>query len=272
MVTGWLFLPWPGGALGILPGIAVFAAVGSLLAAASVRLAAGLTGETTYRGRSFWFGRSICPACGVEIAARDLVPVISWAILRGRCRACGTAIARDYALSEIGAVLAFLAAFATQPSAGRVVAVALLGAVLAALTIVDLRHQLLPDPLVLPLLPLGLAVAALAGPDGWPKPIDGLAGAALGGGLLWVVRAVYRRFRGIEALGLGDVKLMAVAGAWVGWQGLSSVLLVAALGTLLAIGLVRLAGRRVGGRERIPFGPGLALGCLATVLLGPLPL
>ncbi len=270
MPPAWFLRPWPGGLIGIVFGIAVSAALGSLLAAAAQRLAAGIAGEATYRGRSFWLGRSICPACGAEIAAKDLVPILSWFMLRARCRACRSPIAADYALTEAGAVGAFIAALATQPTIGRILAIGILGAVLAALTVVDLRRQLLPDALTLPLVPLGVLAAWASGPGPWPTPIESAIGAALGAFLLWLVRALHMRLRGIEGIGLGDVKLMAVAGAWVGWQGLGSVLLVAALGTLAALGLQGLRGRRVGRLERIPFGPGLAAGCFAIVLFGPL--
>src|SRR5258708_5396346 len=153
MPPAWFLRPWPGGLIGIVFGIAVSAALGSLLAAAAQRLAAGIAGEATYRGRSFWLGRSICPACGAEIAAKDLVPILSWFMLRARCRACRSPIAADYALTEAGAVGAFIAALATQPTIGRILAIGILGAVLAALTVVDLRRPLLPDALPPPLCP-----------------------------------------------------------------------------------------------------------------------
>ena len=265
----WLTQPWPGGAVGIAFGLAVFAAIGSLLGAAAARLAAAIEGRTTYRGRSFWSGRSICPSCGNTIAASDLVPVLSWLRLHGRCRLCRASIPADYALIEAGAMLAFLIALASQPMAGRVLAVGLLGAVLTALTMVDLRHQLLPDALTLPLIPLGLAAAALDGPGSWAMPVDCLIGGAFGAGLIGIVRWLHLKLRGIEGIGLGDVKLMAVAGAWVGWQGIGTVLLLAAFGTLAAVALARVLGRSIEITQRIPFGPGLAAGCFVTVIAGP---
>jgi leader peptidase (prepilin peptidase)/N-methyltransferase len=270
MLAGWPIAPWPQGGLPLIVGILCFAALGSLLGAAAARLAASIEEKPIYRGRSFWTGRSICPACGTPLSARDLVPVVSWIVLQGRCRLCRAPIAADYALIEAGSMLAFLASLATQPTALRVLAVGILGAALAGLAVVDLRHQLLPDALSLPLIPLGLAVGWAGAVWPFASGFDGVLGACFGAGLLWLVRAVHRRARGIEGIGLGDVKLMAVAGAWTGWQGLGTVLLVAALGTLAAVALMRFAGRPTGARARIPFGPGLAAGCFATVLFGPL--
>jgi leader peptidase (prepilin peptidase)/N-methyltransferase len=272
MLSAWLEAPWPGSPFAAVLGLLAFAALGSLLAAAGTRLAAAIDGRETYRGRSFWTGRSICPACGTVLKAPDLVPVLSWIWLRARCRRCGAPIAADYAAIELGSILAFASALATQPTQLRVLAVGFLGAVLVALAVVDLRHQLLPDWLTLPLLPLGLGVDWASGPGPWPTPLDGVIGAVLGGALIAAVRAIHRRLRGLEGIGLGDVKLMAVAGAWVGWQGIGSVLLIAALGTLTWVSLAKLIGEGTGLGARIPFGPGLAAGCLATVLFGPLSL
>jgi leader peptidase (prepilin peptidase)/N-methyltransferase len=167
----------------------------------------------------------------------------------------------DYAIVEIGALISFLLALALGGAWPAVLGKAVFGAVLVALVVVDLRRQLLPDGLVLPLLPLGLAVAWAAGDPG-----AAAAGAVFGGGLLWLVRALYRRLRDIEALGLGDVKLMAAGGAWVGPAGIGPALLVAALATLAAVGIARLSGRSFDWTTRIPFGPGLALGLYAVAL------
>jgi leader peptidase (prepilin peptidase)/N-methyltransferase len=260
MAPSWLGAPWPGGLPGGALAVLVGAAFGSFIAAAAARLIAGIEERPTYRGRSFWLGRSICPACGATIAAADLVPIVSYLRLGGRCRFCRVPIGLDYTLIEAGSILAFLAALASEPTAAGVAAIGVLGAVLAALAVVDARHQLLPDWLSLPLLPLGLAVAAVAGPGWAATPVDAGLGAGLGAGLVWLVRALHMRLRGIEGVGLGDVKLMAVAGTWVGWQGLGSVLLLAAMGTLAAVAVLRLAGRATARSQPIPFGPGIAAG------------
>ncbi len=260
-------MPWPqsfpADPLLITAGVAGFAALGSFLGAAQARLGAALDEEATYAARSFWRGRSICPACGETLAARDLVPILSWLALGRRCRRCGVPIPPDYAAIEAGAVAAFLAGLWAGGPWPSVLLTGVLGAVLVALIVVDLRRQLLPDPLVLPLLPLGLLQAWLTGGD----LVASAAGAAFGGGLLWLVRFTFRRLRGIEGLGLGDVKLMAAGGAWVGMAGVGPVLLIGALATLLAVGIAFLAGRRTGLATRIPFGPGLSAAIFAVALI-----
>jgi leader peptidase (prepilin peptidase)/N-methyltransferase len=246
----------------LIAGVAAgFLAFGSFLGAAQARLGAALDEEPTYAATSFWNGRSICPSCGETLGVRDLVPIVSWLALGRRCRRCAAPVPPDYAVIEIGALAAFLLAVALGGPWPEVIGKAVMGAVLVALVVVDLRRQLLPDGLVLPLLPLGLALAWITGDSG-----AAAAGAVFGGGLLWAVRAAYLRFRGIEALGLGDVKLMAAGGAWVGLAGIGPALLVAALATLAAVGIARLSGRSFDLATRIPFGPGLALG-LYTVAL-----
>lgn len=256
--------PFPSDPVLVAAGVAGFAAVGSFLGAAQARLGAALDDEATYSGRSFWRGRSICPSCGATLAARDLIPILSWLALGRRCRLCAAPVPADYAAVEAGSVLSFLAALWVGGPCPSVIAVALLGATLSALVVVDLRRQLLPDLLVLPLLPLGLCEAWFAD-RGLPAAV---AGVVFGGGLLWLVRAVHRRLRGMEGLGLGDIKLMAAGGAWVGIAGIGPVLLVAAVGTLAAVGATFLAGRRADFAARIPFGPGLALGIFSVTLFG----
>lgn len=253
--------PFPADPALIAAGAVGFAAIGSFLGAAQSRLGAALDGEMTYADTSFWTGRSICPACRHDLSARDLVPIFSWLALGRRCRHCGAPVPADYAAIEAGSVAAFLLALWVGGAWPLVLAHALLGAILVALVMVDLRRQLLPDALVLPLLPLGLAQAWLSG-----DIPSSAAGAVFGGGLLWLVRSLHHRLRRREGLGLGDVKLMAAGGAWVGAAGIGPALLVAALGTLAAVGLAYLIGRGPGAAGRIPFGPGLALGIFAVTL------
>jgi leader peptidase (prepilin peptidase)/N-methyltransferase len=260
-MLSWL-QPFPADPVLVATAVAGFAAVGSFLGAAQARLGAAIDGESTYADTSFWTGRSICPVCRQALTVRDLVPVVSWLALGRRCRHCGAPVPVDYAAIEAGSVAAFLLAFWVGGPWPVVLVHALLGAILIALVVVDLRRQLLPDALVWPLLPLGLFQAWFL--DDVPAAI---AGSVLGGGLLWLVRAVHSRLRGREGLGLGDVKLMAVGGAWVGVAGIGPALLVAALTTLTAVGIAYLSGRGPGLASRIPFGPGLSFGLFAVTLL-----
>jgi leader peptidase (prepilin peptidase)/N-methyltransferase len=143
---------------------------------------------------------------------------------------------------------------------------ALYGWTLLALAWIDQRHQLLPDALTLPLLPAGLAVAWTAVGNAWP---DHLIGAVSGFAAFYAIGVAYRHLRKRPGLGLGDAKLLAGIGAWVAWQGLASVVLLAALSGLLLVLARRFSGRPLELAERLPFGPHLALGGWLVWLHGP---
>lgn len=190
-------------------------------------------------------GRSRCDHCRQQLGVADLWPLLSWALARGRCRHCGAPINSRHPLTEAAAALiAVLAVIAMPGPAGF--AGALFGWILLALLMLDLDHYWLPDRLTLPLLVLGLwlGVGSL--------PLR-LAGAALGGGLLWVVGFLYRQWRGREGVGLGDVKLLAALGAWLGPWALGPLLLLAAVLGLL-LGLFGATKNEGHGTRIIPFG------------------
>jgi leader peptidase (prepilin peptidase)/N-methyltransferase len=227
---------------------------------------------------------SRCPACRTPIAWYDNVPIVSWLVLGGRCRRCRHAISTRYPLVEaVTGLLALLALWRLGPTPAALVAFAFTAALLL-ITFIDFDHFFIPDEVSLPGILVGLAVAAL--PDG-----IGLAnaafGAALGGGLLWLVAWSYERTTGVEGMGLGDVKLLAMIGAFLGWQAIPVVLVVASLGGS-ATGLLVLFGprgrrhlarvrralgwralptfvRRAARRTAIPFGPFLALGAVVAL-------
>jgi leader peptidase (prepilin peptidase)/N-methyltransferase len=231
--------------------------VGSFLGVLVLRLPAG---------RPFALARSACPHCGVTLGAADLVPLASWVVLRGRCRHCSAALGAFYPGVEIAAV--GIAAWATLTLPGSLVWIGcVLGWVLLAAALIDFRHLILPDALVLPLIPAGIALHALIVPERWPDHVIGAASGYLG---FVAVRAIYGWLRGREGLGLGDAKLLAVAGAWVGWQGLPSVVFLGAALTLAGLLAVRATGHGVDLKGEIPFGPALALAIWIVWLYGPL--
>lgn len=219
------------------------------------------------KGESVAGGRSACPACGHRLGAPDLVPLVSWLLLRGRCRHCGTAIPVFYPAIEAGALaIAIWAALAAPEE--RVWESCALGWTLLALACIDGWRFLLPDKLTLPLLLTGLVLAATEDGDALAAR---LAGAGFGFGLFWALRALYRRLRHREGLGGGDVMLLAASGAWVGFQGIPSVILIAALSGLAGAFLVSAITKKpLGSRSRIPFGLFLALGTWLVWLYGPL--
>ena len=210
--------------------------------------------------RGMWWGRSQCPACGTTLQPADLIPFWSWLRTGGRCRHCGAGLSSWYPLVELAAAVIGVLSLWLLPVPDAWIA-ALLGWWLLALALIDLQTWLLPDALTLPLLVAGLAAAALHQPPGTPL-IDALAGAAAGYGLLAGLGYVYRRLRGRDGLGLGDAKLLAAAGAWLGLASLPWVVLAAALlGLLLAL----VAKATAAGRDGCPVRPGAGAGLLGDV-------
>jgi leader peptidase (prepilin peptidase)/N-methyltransferase len=235
---------------------AVAPAIGSFL---------GVVVQRLPRRDDIVFGRSACAACGGRIAARDLLPLLSWVWLRGRCRRCGAPISPFYPAVELGALAVALSA-ALVFSGWLLWASCVFGWVLLALALIDGREFLLPDALTLPLVPAGLAVAWFAAPE---ELLDRLLGAAVGFVVFVAIAAAYRRWRGRDGLGRGDAKLLAGVGAWVGAGGLPSVILLAALLALTVAMARRGFGARLSAADPVAFGPYLAGAGWLVWLHGP---
>jgi len=216
--------------------------------------------------------RSACPACQAPITALHNIPLISWLVLRGRCAHCGKPINPRYPLVEAlsGALCAAVAwkfGFGWPALAAMV-----LTWFLIALAFIDADHQLLPDDLTLPLLWLGLLLSLWAGPAGAaPLPVDvrsSLIGAIAGYVSLWSVYHLFRLLTGKEGMGYGDFKLLAALGAWLGWQMLLPIILVAAaVGAVVGIALLSLRGQSRA--TPIAFGPFLAAAGWLMLMFGP---
>lgn len=215
-------------------------------------------------GQPVALARSSCDACGSTLGARDLVPLLSYAILRGRCRRCRAGITPFHWHIEMVALLIPLSAMAAGLWGEALWPVSVAGWMLLALAWIDVEWMILPDALTLP-LSLGGLVAV------WWFDAEALADHALAAGIgwlaLWTVAAVYRRVRGRDGLGEGDAKLLGAIGAWVGLAGLADVLLGAALTGLAWAGLLRLRGRAMSATTVLPFGPFLALAGWAVILV-----
>jgi len=214
--------------------------------------------------------RSACPACKAPITALQNIPLLSWLLLRGRCARCGAPISVRYPLVELltGILSAWVAArFGFGFTA---LAALVLTWFLVALTFIDIDHQLLPDSLTLPLLWLGLALS-LWGPQGnAPLPVDvrsSLIGAVAGYLSLWSVYHLFRLVTGKEGMGYGDFKLLAALGAWLGWQMLLPVILIAAVFGAV-VGIAMLAIRRRSRATPIAFGPFLAVAGWLMMMFG----
>lgn len=217
-------------------------------------------------GRPVVLGRSACEACGRVLAVRDLVPLMSYAALRGRCRMCGVRIGAGHIWIEIAALAVALGSISTQSGIARIWAGCVLGWILLALAWIDWEHMRLPDVLTLHLIVLGLLAGMVMDPD---LVTDRAIAAAAGYLGFRAIGEGYRLLRGREGLGRGDAKLLAAAGAWVGLYRLPDVLLA---GALLGLGVVLVQAVRLGRLRAdmlIPFGPALALATWAVWLIGP---
>lgn len=217
------------------------------------------------RGESVVTGRSHCDACGATLVARDLIPIVGFLINRRRCRHCGAPIAIDHLLAEFGGAAVGASALLVLPSeiglAGMVFGWALL-----ALALLDARHFWLPDRIVLPLLLAGLAASFLVGR---PTPLDAAIGAAAGFIGLEAIRFIYRRLRKREGMGAGDPKLLAATGAWIGWQLLPILLLVASAVGIVAILLAAIGGKPITRTTRLALGTMIAIAAWPIWLAAP---
>lgn len=212
-------------------------------------------------------GRSRCGGCGRALSPWRLIPLVSYAIARGRCHDCGAAIPARYPLMEAACALIGVWAALGQPTLAAAFLTAVLGWQLLLIAVIDGEHFWLPDQLTLPLLATGLLAAILLGGVSLP---DAVIGAGVGFAALWLIGRAYRGLRGREGLGGGDPYLLAAGGAWVGWIGLPSILVWAATAGLSVVLARGLSGRRISVEDRLPFGVFLALGIWLTWVLGPL--
>lgn len=214
--------------------------------------------------------RSRCPGCGSLIRAWQNVPVLSWLWLRGRCAACGTSISARYPLVEL--ITALLSGLVVWQFGTGLAGAALLLLTwgLIALTVIDLDHQLLPDAITYPLLWLGLLTSAVMTgnlPNPFPELQSAVIGAAAGYLVLWSIYWVFKLITGKEGMGHGDFKLLAVLGAWLGYELLPLVILLSALsGALVGVALIAIQGRDR--QMPLPFGPFLATAGLLALLWG----
>lgn len=206
--------------------------------------------------------RSKCPGCGNMIAWYDNIPVVSWLLLGGKCRHCKTAISIQYPIIELTTALIWVfMAWRYGPTIVGIQA-AVFFTILLGIALTDAREYIIPDEFSLGGLVIGI-LFSLAG--GFPALSTALIGAAVGFGVLWLVGVAGTKMFKEEAMGGGDIKMMAMVGAFVGWQGvLLTIFLGALLGTIVFVPL-----SVVGKKKLVPFGVFLSLGAAATWLFGP---
>lgn len=245
---------------GTVSAIAASAFVGSFLGVVVTRLP---------EGRSIVRGRSACDHCGRTLGVVDLIPLIGWAVRRGKCGSCGATIDPMLPAIELLAILVPVWAATVFDDGAQIWASCALGWTLLCLAMIDVRHFILPDVLTLPLIAAGIAALLLL----WPgRAAAGAIGALAAAGGFWLVREAYCRVRAREGLGLGDVKLAAAGGAWIGWEGIASMVFIAALAGLAVAALGWSRGRAVTAADQVPFGAYLCLAIWIVWLYGPLAL
>ena len=215
------------------------------------------------RDQSIVWPASRCTTCGREISWYENIPVVSYAILRGRCRTCGDRISLMYPLVEVVTAGVFVAVAAAFGLSWLLPIRLLFGCAMIVLLVIDLQHQILPNEITLPGIVVGLAASLIADP-GWR---DALIGALAGGGLLSLVAWGYERIRHQEGLGFGDVKMLAMIGAFLGWKLMLLTLVGASLLGSLTAGVLMLAGR-ADSQSKLPLGTFLAIAAVPVSLVG----
>lgn len=214
-------------------------------------------------GQSIVSPGSRCPRCGYSLRWFDNIPVVSYAMLGGRCRQCGASIPARYPLVELITMGVFVAHYFALGADIQLVPRLLFASALIALFAIDLEHHLLPNAITLPGIVVGLAFSLML-PPGWRSA---LIGVLVGGGVLWLIGEAYFRVAGQEGMGGGDVKMLAMIGAFLGWKLVLVTLVFSSVAGSL-IGLLVLATRRGGMKYALPYGTFLAMGALIASLFG----
>jgi leader peptidase (prepilin peptidase) / N-methyltransferase len=206
---------------------------------------------------------SRCPQCGAPLRWYDNIPLLSYIILGGRCRSCRAAISMIYPLVEFVTALVFLAAYFLFGPSPLLVARLVFACAMIVLFVVDLQHRILPNVITIPGIIAGF-VFSLFLPPGW---LGSLIGIVAGGGVLLLMAEMYYRFRKEEGLGMGDVKMLAMIGAFLGWKlMLVTLVLGSFLGSFIGIGMIAL--KRGDMKYALPFGTFLAIGAIVASVSG----
>jgi leader peptidase (prepilin peptidase)/N-methyltransferase len=206
---------------------------------------------------------SRCPSCGYALGWADNIPVVSYALLRGRCRACRASISIRYPIVELVTMGVFVLHYFVFGADLILVPRLLLACAMIVLFAIDLEHQLLPNVITLPGIVAGFLFSLLFPPG----PLGSLLGIVIGGGSLWLIGEAYYRYSGQEGMGGGDVKMLAMIGAFLGWKLVLVTLVFSSVAGAVA-GLVVIASRRGDLRYALPYGTFLALAGLTASLYG----
>ena len=239
------------------------------------------------RGESVVSPRSHCPGCGAAIRPYDNVPLLSYLLLRGRCRSCGESISLQYPVVELATGLLFYACAAEWAFTPPTFVYSLFLALLVILVFVDYQHQILPNVVTIPgtiagilLSPwqaegtsrdfLSVAAASALNPDGYETLlpwVGSVLGALIGGGILLVVGFAYQLVRRRAGLGMGDVKMMAMVGAFLGWRSALLTIFVGSFaGSIIGLFLIMFKGKNL--QHKLAFGTFLGTGAAAVLFFG----
>ena len=244
-------------------GVVVIAIAAAFLVGACIGSFLNVVIHRLPRGESIVSPRSRCPGCGREIRASENIPIASFLILRGRCAGCGEAISWRYPAVELLTAAGFATIFLLDGPGVQLLRDLLFFSLLLPIAFIDIDHRIIPDELSLGGLASGILLSFLPGGD-WKGSV---AGALLGGGILYTTAFLYEKIRGIEGMGGGDIKLLAMIGAFLGWRGTVATLFFGAfLGA--AGGLLAMRKGGEGLKTAIPFGPYLCVAALGARFLG----
>ena len=243
----------------VTPVVLVFAAVFGAIVGSFLNV-------VIYRvplGQSIVSPPSRCRKCGYSLKWFDNIPIVSWLLLRGRCRKCGVAVSWQYPVVELITAILFVLVVWLTPPGPLMIARLLLVCILIVLFGIDLEHQILPNAITLPGIVIGF-LFSLFGPPGWK---DSLIGILLGGGILYAIAWAYYLWRREEGMGMGDVKMLAMLGAFLGWQAVLVTLVLASFSGAI-IGVILISAQKGDMKFALPFGTFLALGALAAMFVG----
>jgi leader peptidase (prepilin peptidase)/N-methyltransferase len=215
------------------------------------------------RGTSIVWPASACGSCRRELRWFENIPIVSWVVLGAKCARCKAPISLQYPLVEAITAVLFVLVVATTPAGPQLAARLLFVCALIVLFGIDLEHQILPNSITLPGIVIGV-LFSLAGPPGWRAS---LLGVLLGGGVLYAIAWGYYAVRREEGLGMGDVKMLGMIGAFLGWQAVLLTLVLASLsGALIGVAMISL--QRGSMKYALPFGTFLAIGAVVAMLAG----
>ena len=208
---------------------------------------------------------SSCPQCGENVRFYDNIPVISYLLLWGKCRSCHASISIRYPIVEmLTGIFAVITWMEFGPSPSTLIYFFFITTLLV-ITFIDIDHRIIPDIISLPCIPLGFAVSFVLPSINW---IESLLGIALGGGSLLAIAWGYQLFRGKEGMGGGDIKLLGMIGAFIGWKGVLFTIMASSF-TGTAVGIIMMLRAGKGMKMALPFGPFLAIGAILYLFLGP---